>query len=290
MDFSEQDGAGEAGQPAKVIYLDPSMLATVRIYDTEMTLSLPLRLSIVSGMNGLAHAFSAIYNPASNRYHLMVASEAVRCMCSALRDLHALAPGEDPVEARTALLYAAWLCGTCIDGIGIQHKMAHILGGTFQADHAHSHTVSLPHSIGYNEAAAPAERNRAASVALGGTAEDSPSALMYALQRSLDAPTSLRDIGLPAEFGEADLPGLMVEIMEGGGVSPCALRGVFRDPGSCGGDRHVSWPSANCEAVRGSGSGCRRSRAVVNVHYWREHCEGYCSGRWLFKLIFKMMS
>jgi maleylacetate reductase len=200
---------------AKKIYTNPAMLATVRIYDTDMTLSLPPRLSVVSGMNGLAHAFSAIYNPASNRYHLMVATEAVRCMSTALRELHALSVDEDPTKIRTAALYAAWLCGVCIAGLGIHHKIAHILGGTFKANHADSHTVALPHSIAYNEAAAPAERNAAASVALGGSRSDSPSVLMHELQKSLGAPTSLHEIGLPGDFGEADLPRLMHEIMEG---------------------------------------------------------------------------
>lgn len=199
----------------KVMYSDPTMLAAVRIYDTDLTLSLPLRLSTVSGMNGLAHAFSAIYNPASNRYHIMVAMEAVRCMSMALRELNSLSGSEDPTEARTSALYAAWLCGTCIAGLGIQHKMAHVLGGTFMANHADSHTVALPHSIGYNEAAAPPDRNVAASIALGGTPSDSPSALVHELQKSIGAPTSLRDIGLPSDFGEGDLPRLMDEIMEG---------------------------------------------------------------------------
>ena len=226
---------------AKKIYQDPAMLATVRIYDTDMTLGMPIRLSIVSGMNGLAHAFSAIYNPASNRYHLSVAAEAVRCMSTALRELHALSNDEDPTKVRTEALYAAWLCGVCIAGLGIHHKIAHILGacghtclvplesvmnrpgllssccpgGTFKANHADSHTVALAHSIAYNEAAAPAKRNAAASVALGGAPSDSPSMLMHELQKTLGAPTSLHEIGLPDDFGEADLPRLMDEIMEG---------------------------------------------------------------------------
>ncbi len=214
---------------AKKIYRDPAMLASVRIYDTDMTLGLPLRLSIVSGMNGLAHAFSAIYNPASNRYHLTVATEAVRCMSTALRELHALSDDEDPTEARTEALYAAWLCGVCIAGLGIHHKIAHILGGTFKANHADSHTVALPHSIAYNEAAAPAARNAAASVALGGAPSDSPSVLMHELQKSLGAPTSLHEIGLPDDFGEEDLPRLMDEIMEGA-VSHPACYEAYSEP------------------------------------------------------------
>lgn len=94
-----------------------------------------------------------------------------------------------------------------------------ILGGTFKADRADSHTA-LPHSIGYKEAAAPQERNRAASVALGGKPGDSPSALMLELQRSLDVPTSLREIALPEDFGEDELPCLVGKNHGGRAVSP----------------------------------------------------------------------
>jgi maleylacetate reductase len=196
---------------AKTMYSAREMLASVRIYDPELTMGLPTRLSVTSGMNALAHAMSCIYNPSSNRYQLMVAGEAVRSMSTSLQRIHTGAKGAAAVEARTDALYGAWLCGTCIGGIGIQHKFAHIFGGSFGAPHAESHTVALPHSVGYNEAAAPPERNTLAAVALGGAAGDSPSALMHALQLSLDAPTSLEEIGLNA----SDLSAMRDEIMEG---------------------------------------------------------------------------
>ena len=196
---------------AKKMYSHRDMLASVRVYDPELTMGLSTRLSVTSGMNALAHALSCIYNPSSHRYQLMVAGEAVRSMSASLREIHAGVAGPAVVEARTGALYGAWLCGTCIGGIGIQHKFAHIFGGSFGAPHAESHTVALPHSVGYNEAAAPPERNSLAAVALGGGADDSPAALLHALQVSLGAPTSLEAIGL----SESDLPAMREEIMEG---------------------------------------------------------------------------
>ncbi|MBF6096344.1 iron-containing alcohol dehydrogenase, partial [Nocardia cyriacigeorgica] len=79
------------------------------------------------------------------------------------------------------------------------HKLAHVIGGGFALPHAETHTVLLPHVLGYNAAAAP-DAAAAVGAALPGGAE--PSAAGRALQSfaaGLGAPTRLADLGLPRD-------------------------------------------------------------------------------------------
>ena len=61
-------------------------------------------------------------------------------------------------EARAAVLYGAWLCGTVLGTVGmsLHHKLCHALGGSFDLPHAETHAIMLPHTAAFNAAAAAA--------------------------------------------------------------------------------------------------------------------------------------
>lgn len=71
------------------------------------------------------------------------------------------------------------------------------LGGSFNMPHAETHTVILPHAVRYNSTFIEKEMSQLAQ-ALG--ADDAATGL-YDLAKSLNAPTSLKELG----FAEADL-------------------------------------------------------------------------------------
>ena len=175
---------------------DPRILPRTVIYDPELTLSLPLGMTVTSGMNAIAHAAEGLYSKDSNPIMDLIAAEGIRAIAAALPALRA-----DPrdLEARSQALYGAWLCGTVLGNVGmaLHHKLCHTLGGTFKLPHAETHTVVLPHAVAYNRAAAP-EAMHAAATALG--VADAARGL-YALARTLGAPLALKDIGMR----EADL-------------------------------------------------------------------------------------
>ncbi len=99
--------------------------------------------------------------------------------------------------ARSDALYGAWLAGTCLGAVGmaLHHKLCHVLGGTFDLDHARTHAVMLPYAAAYNAPATPAAMARVAR-ALG--ADDAVAGLA-ALGRSLAVPRSLRELGMPQD-------------------------------------------------------------------------------------------
>jgi alcohol dehydrogenase class IV len=89
--------------------------------------------------------------------------------------------------------------------MALHHKLCHVVGGTFDLPHAHTHAVLLPHTIAYNAPAAPDAIDRAAR-ALGVDVRDVPSRL-FDLVLDAGAPVSLRALGLPGDALEraADL-------------------------------------------------------------------------------------
>jgi maleylacetate reductase len=173
---------------------DARVLPKTVIYDPELSMTLPVGLSITSGLNAIAHAAEGLYAHDGNPIVSLMAEEGIRALAAALPRLHA-SPKDLP--ARSDALYGAWLCGAVLGHVamGLHHKLCHTLGGSFNLPHAEVHTVVLPHALAYNAAAAPDAMTRIAR-ALGH--DDAPRAL-YELARSLGAPTSLRDIGMPAD-------------------------------------------------------------------------------------------
>ncbi len=182
-----QDGLKRTGRDARV-------LPRTVLYDPDLTLGLPVGLSVVSGINAIAHAAEGLYAADGNPVVDLMAAEGIAALGRALPGLHA-APAD--AAARSDALYGSWLCGAVLGSVAmaLHHKLCHTLGGSFNLPHAELHTVVLPHVLAYNAAAAPRAMQRIAS-ALG--AADAALAV-HTLARRLGAPTALRDIGLRAQ-------------------------------------------------------------------------------------------
>lgn len=173
---------------------DPRVLPRTVIYDPELTLSLPLSMTVTSGMNAIAHAVEGLYAKDGNPIMDLMAEEGIKAIAAALPALRAQ-PRD--IEARSQALYGAWLCGTVLGNVGmaLHHKLCHTLGGSFNLPHAEVHTVILPHAVAYNAAAVPhamsrVERALGTSSAAGG---------LYDLARTQGAPYALRDIGMQSQ-------------------------------------------------------------------------------------------
>ncbi|RQT55064.1 maleylacetate reductase [Burkholderia cepacia] len=183
-------GLTEAG--VKKTGKDWRVLPQCVVYDPALTLTLPVKLSVTSGMNAIAHAVEGLYAHDGSPVYSLMAEEGIRALASALPRLYA-SPSD--VEARGDALYGAWLCGTVLGNVqmGVHHKICHTLGGTFNLPHAEVHTVVLPYALGYNAAHAAHALERVGR-AIG--AADAIAGLRGLID-SLDAPRSLREIGMP---------------------------------------------------------------------------------------------
>lgn len=187
-------GLTEAG--LKKTGKDPRVLPRTVIYDPELTLTLPVSMSVTSAMNAIAHAAEGLYAQDSNPVMDLMAEEGIRAIAGALPALRERA---GDVAARSDALYGAWLCGTVLGAVGmaLHHKLCHTLGGSFNLPHAEVHTVVLPHAIAFNASAAPgaAERIQRA-LGKGGV---SAAAGLFDLALTNGAPVALKDIGMRHE-------------------------------------------------------------------------------------------
>lgn len=147
---------------------DARVLPRTIIYDPELTLALPPSVSAASGMNAIAHCVEGLWVPDRTPFLMALAADAARRFAMSLPRV--VADGTDR-EARAQCLIAAWLAGVVLaSGTGLQHKLAHVLGG-LGLPHAETHAILLPHVTRFNLAAAAEARERLAA-ALGGEGAD----------------------------------------------------------------------------------------------------------------------
>ena len=170
---------------------DRKVLPKTVIYDPTLTLGLPVGLSVTSGFNAIAHAAEGLYAEDANPIMSLMAEDGIRALA---HGLPVIVKNPKDLEARSECLYGAWLCGAVLGAVGmaLHHKLCHVLGGTWNLPHAETHTVVLPHALGYNADSA-LDAMRRIERALG-----APHAAqgVYDLMKSLGAPLALKDIGM----------------------------------------------------------------------------------------------
>jgi len=166
---------------------DARVLPRTIVYDPDLTLALPPAVSAASAMNAIAHCVEALWVPDRTPFLMALASDAARRVAENLPRV--IADGGDR-QARGECLVAAWLAGTVLaSGTGLQHKLAHVLGG-LGLPHAETHAIVLPHVTRFNLSATPEARAQLVA-ALGGE----PADRLAAMLRSLPIPHRLSQVG-----------------------------------------------------------------------------------------------
>jgi maleylacetate reductase len=185
------DILGETKDGEKTTRRDASIRPEVVIYDVDLTLTLPVGLTVTSALNAVAHAMEALYAPDRNPVIELMAKDALPAFRDAIPNL-ARNPGDR--GARAEALYAAWCCSTALASVSmaLHHKLAHVLGGSFGTPHAETHAILLPHTTAFNEAAVPDLLSPIADVFGGGSAGGG----LWDFAEASGAPLALRDLGL----------------------------------------------------------------------------------------------
>jgi alcohol dehydrogenase class IV len=187
----------------KTTGVDPRVLPYAIVYDAALTLSLPVDLSVASGLNALAHCVDSMWAPRADPIDATLAAEGIRSLASGLPQIV-----DDPegLPGREETLYGAYLSAVAFAsaGSGLHHKICHVLGG-MGLPHAPTHAVVLPHVLALNAPAAPDAAGRIARALGNGTALDG----LQTLRQRLDAPRALRDHG----FDEAAIPAAVEAIL-----------------------------------------------------------------------------
>ena len=189
------DILGETAEGRKTTRRDPAIRPETVIYDVDLTLTLPAAMTVTSALNAIAHGVEALY--ASDRNPVM-SLMAVSAMDAFAAGLPVLREAPQDSDARAQVLYGAWLCSTALghSTMGLHHKLAHVIGGTFNTPHADTHAILLPYTAGFNAQAVPDLLAPVAAI-FGGSVGGG----LWDFARENGAPLALRDLGLT----EADL-------------------------------------------------------------------------------------
>ncbi|MGL4382695.1 MAG: iron-containing alcohol dehydrogenase, partial [Bacilli bacterium] len=129
---------------------DYALTPSVAIIDPVFVKDLPASVSADTGMDVLTHAIEAYVSILANDFTDGLALQAIRLVFKYLpRSVKYL--GED-MEAREKMHNASSIAGMAFANsfLGINHSLAHKIGGEYHVPHGRANAILLPHVIRYN--------------------------------------------------------------------------------------------------------------------------------------------
>ena len=187
----------------------------MRVYDAHLAKSLPVSLSIQSGVNACAHPICVLFSSKATRIQNALAPSGIAGMLAVLQGIHdsQVNPISDDamLELRDKAFHAAFMCQSSAGSpFGLGHRVAHVLVGKFGLAHASCHSAVLSRVIALNSVADPQAAATLAGI-LQCSGED-VAVTFYGLQQKLGADTSLEKIGLKLEDVGSVVEHIMKEV------------------------------------------------------------------------------
>lgn len=200
----------EAQNTKKAVY-SHYVLAEVGLVDPLLTLSMPKKVTVDTGLDALVHAVETYVSANATPFSDILAERAIEWIAKYLP--MAWAKGSN-LTARYYMSLASTVAGMAFasGGLGAVHGLCYPLGTEYHMSHGRSNAIMLPHVMKFNIPGNPEKFARIAFL-MGMDVEGlSPLGAAHAaveaveqLLDSLQVPYHLRDYGIP----ESDLPKLV---------------------------------------------------------------------------------
>lgn len=134
---------------------DYELTPDVAIIDPDFVMSVPKQSTAWTGMDVLTHAYESYVSILASDYTDALAVHAIEMVFTFLK--RSFTNGSSDPVAREKMHNASTIAGMAFTNafLGVNHSLAHKLGGEFHVPHGCANAILLPHVIRYNGVANP---------------------------------------------------------------------------------------------------------------------------------------
>lgn len=213
---------------------DYELTPDIAIIDPNFVMSVPKVATADTGLDVLTHAIEAYVSVLASDYTDALALHAIRLVFKYLP--RSYNNGANDPEAREKMHNASCIAGMAFTNafLGINHSLAHKLGGEFHVAHGRANAILLPHVIAYNGETNPTkfmtwpkygvfkahERYQEIAKMLGlkaSTPAEGVASLVEAvkqLMKDLNIPMTLQELGVDEKLYMDTIPALSYKAFE----------------------------------------------------------------------------
>ena len=129
---------------------DYELTPNIAIIDPQFVMSLPKSATADTGLDVLPHALEAYVSVMASDYTDRLPMKAIHLVFTSLP--RAYKNGAEDAEAREKMHNASCMAGMAFTNafLGLNHSIAHKIGGEYHVPHGRANAVLLPHVIKYN--------------------------------------------------------------------------------------------------------------------------------------------
>ncbi len=133
----------------KIVLIDDSMYPDIALLDEKFTKTVPPQVTVDTGIDVLTHALEAYVATGANLFTDVLAEKAIALV---FRHLPIVFEDGLRMKSRKAMIEASCMAGMAFTnaGLGINHSLAHTVGGSFHVAHGRLNAILLPQVLSFN--------------------------------------------------------------------------------------------------------------------------------------------